>query len=223
VIRQRGFQGQRAIGHLRQLLIGRRYRAGDALPIDVIAAEIGVSRQTVLEAIRILAAEGLVTIIPQVGCHVARHSIEEIGDFFLLFAQVEGLLAGLAARRHHPEDLQRLRFLSREIDAYRAPGVAPADRANGYQSVNRALHGWLHQMARSPETARLAESCWDRSDFHIATAGETLLFSDRLDPAHEEHEAIIAMIEQGNQPAAETLMRNHILGFRAEIMDRLVD
>ena len=217
----RGHQAQRAYMAIKDKLLNGAFRPGDTLSIEALAAEIGVSRQPVLEAMRRLSGDGMVEIIPQVGCRVARHDSQSIGDFFFLFATVESLAARLAAERRDLVGLKRLARLSDDIEALTRPGASENDRANGYQRLNREFHGQIHAMAEAPEIVRLAASFWDRSDFHIANAGQTALFSDRLELAHDDHEEIMDALERGDGPQAEALMRDHILGFRAAILQRL--
>src|ERR1700719_2612211 len=116
-----GERRARAYQQIKHSLISGRYRPGDELSVESIAAELEISRQPVMEAMRILSREGFIEIIPQVGCRVAIHSVADLGDFFRLFATVEGLSASLAAERWDAEELVRLRRVSEEIDSFRAP------------------------------------------------------------------------------------------------------
>ena len=215
---QRGFQGRRALDFVKDQLVTGRYAPGMPLPIDSLAAQCGVSRQTMLEAMRALAGDGLVSIVPQVGCQVAVHTIQQIGDYFLLFARVEGMLAGLAAARRVPEDLPRLRSINAEIDALRASKYTVRQRAENHRLLNHEFHGHIHNIARTPEIAKLAKGFWDRSDFHLATTPQSHIYAERLEIATDQHGDIIALIEDGDQKRAEKLMLNHVLGFRDAII-----
>ena len=189
--------------------------------IDELASEIGVSRQPIMEAMRRLAAERLVEIIPQVGCRVATHSLEDIGDFFRMFASIEGLLAQLAAERHEVGELRRLRLISGEIALLRSPKVNAAARSEGYRTLNREFHGIIHAMARAPEIATLAESCWDRSDFHLTSSSSHRLFAERLHEAQDEHESVIKLLASRKAKLASATMMEHILSFRHQLIEAL--
>ena len=218
---QRASQGQRALDFIKGQLVTGCYAPGDTLPIDSLATEIGVSRQTVLEAMRSLAKAGLVSIVPQVGCQVAVHTSELIGDFFLLFARVEGMLAGLAAARHAPAQLHRLRSIESEIAALLAPEFDQSQRGERHRILNHEFHGHIHSLAQAPEIAVLAKSFWDRSDFHLATTPDAQIYADRLAIADHEHEDIIVSIQERDQERAEKLMRDHVLGFRSAVLEGL--
>jgi DNA-binding GntR family transcriptional regulator len=217
----RGSQGQRAYEHVKQQLLRGRFLPAQMLSIDELAAEVEVSRQPILEAMRRLATERLVEIIPQVGCRVATHSAQEIGDFFQLFATIEGLLAQLAAVRHDERELRRLRTVSKEIGTLRSPGVDAAGRSEGYRSLNREFHGLIHDMARAPEIASLAQSCWDRSDFHLTSSSSLRLFAERLDEAQDEHDALITVLATRKGQLAQVTMTEHILSFRSLLLAAL--
>jgi DNA-binding GntR family transcriptional regulator len=219
----RALQGQKALDFIRSALLAGRWRPGEALHIDSLASAVEVSRQTILEALRILAGQGLVTITPQVGCHVARHTPQQISDFFSLFASVEGLLAGLAAERSGGSDLEPLRWLSSRIGRLRTKSATEEQRANDHRELNRLFHAEMHRLARAPEIVSLAESFWDRSEFHIVTSVQTRLFSARLEDAHDEHEEIVNFISQGRKLEAERAMRQHVEAFRDSICHALLE
>lgn len=181
--------------------------------VDSLAAELNVSRQPVLYAMRQLANQQLVEVIPQVGCRVANPNIEEMGDFFLIFSTVEGLIAQLAAERHKEMDLHRLHIISEQINGLKKDGIKEDSRSEGYRIFNREFHGVIHQMACASEMIALAQSYWDRSDFYMTCASSRRMFSERLLEAHDEHELLIEAIAARNVTQAFELMRSHISAF----------
>jgi DNA-binding GntR family transcriptional regulator len=218
---QSGERRARAYQQIKHWLISGRYKPGDDLSVESIAAELAISRQPVMEAMRILSREGFIEIIPQVGCRVAVHSVADLGDFFRLFAAVEGLSASLAAERWDAEEMVRLRRVSEEIGSFRAPRFSDRERSEAYRTLNRTFHGIIGEMARASMVSQLAQSFWDRSDFHLSAASHYLLFSERLDVAQADHEEILAALQNRDGIAAETLMIAHILGFRMRLLETL--
>ena len=93
---------------LRERLLEGRYPAGTRLPTDDLRAELGVSKQPVMEALRRLAADGMVQIVPQVGCLVTGYDLHEVEDFYLAFGGFEGSIAGIAALRRTDDQLAEL-------------------------------------------------------------------------------------------------------------------
>ena len=98
--------GELAQQEIKGRLLDGIYTPGQKLVVEDLSAEFGVSRQPIMEALRVLSAEGLVTIIPQVGCRVASYGAQEVRDFFALFATMEGAVAALAATRRTDADLR---------------------------------------------------------------------------------------------------------------------
>ena len=73
-----------------------------------------------MEALRRLAADGMVEIVPQVGCLVTGYDLHEVEDFYLVFGGFEGSIAGIAALRRTDEQLAELGRHLERIGALRS-------------------------------------------------------------------------------------------------------
>lgn len=217
----RGTQGEHAYQYVKQEILRGRFKPSELLPINTLAAEAEVSRQPIFDAVRRLSSEQLVDVIPQVGCRVAVHNFQQMADFFILFAAVEGLLARLAAERHVVEDFRKLRRISSEIGQLRDPDVDMPARSEGYRALNHEFHRIIHEMARAPEIASLCESFWDRVDFYLTTSSGVRHFAERLFIAHDEHESLIDILEARDGATAAMAMSEHIMGFRDSLLSSL--
>ena len=185
-------------------LVGARYAFGQAILVKELAAETGVSRQPIMTALSRLAADGFVRIVPQVGCQVVSPTPAEIGDFFLMFQRMEGLLAELAAVRRTDEQLQELKRLQRRIVQLEDEGEA---LGREYSTLNRSFHQLLHVMARSPLLDARQRANFNMSDFFI---NHSIGF-DRLQPGSaQEHDAIINAVERRSADRARAVMEVHI-------------
>jgi DNA-binding GntR family transcriptional regulator len=200
---------EKAYLHVKGLLLEGDHRPGDWLPIDEIAANLKISRQPVMDAIRRLAAEGFVDIVPQVGSRVRQSSEDEIRDFFRLFAAGEALIAELAATRASSSDVTNLRLLSNQIGELQNLKLDDAERGRLYRTMNRRLHSELRRIIQSPALAEIVEGLGDRSDFYIASAS-TPVFAPNLHQAHAEHEAVIKAIANSWPDLARQAMEEHI-------------
>jgi DNA-binding GntR family transcriptional regulator len=193
---------------MKHMLVSGQFAPDEWFPIDKIAAELKISRQPVMDAIRRLSIEGFVEVVPQVGCRARKPEISEIRDFFKLFAEGEALVAELAATRADPQNVLSLRLISSQIGMLaKQKDVENSDDL--YRTLNRQLHAEMRRAARSPSLAEIVESLGDRSDFFIACA-KGRVFSPNLAIAHTEHEEIIEAIAQGNGRKARSAMKNHI-------------
>jgi DNA-binding GntR family transcriptional regulator len=211
-VNRRGMRLQSvAYEQIKEQLLEGRWPAGERLALETFKSQLGVSKQPVMDALRRLASDGLVEIIPQVGCRVASYDPQEVSDFFTLFAAFEGAIAGVAAGRRTDADLAHLHGMHTRIGAL--CGEQDVDgRAHGYRVLNREFHGLIHRMARSNIVEEMSLRMWDLSDFLINTAGVPHPLSSALDARHADHEAIYQALVVADTAAARTEMERHVLG-----------
>jgi DNA-binding GntR family transcriptional regulator len=183
-------------------LIGAKYRFGERILVKELAAETGASRQPIMAALNGLSADGFVRIIPQVGCEVINPTIREIGDFYKMFARLEGLLAELAAERRAPGQLKTLKETNRliRVDLREHGG-------EDYRDLNRTFHTTFHRMADSMLLDARQSSIFAMSDFFIM---QSIGFTPHMADAADEHEQIIAALERQDSQAARVAAEEHI-------------
>lgn len=206
--------GGRLSGHIYEVVKARlllgTVPSGGRLSVEALRSELGVSKQPIMDALRLLAADGLVEIRPQIGCVVASYSPGEVSDFFHMFAGLEGAVASVAARRCTPEALDHLEELSRrtrELGRQEDPLV----RSRGYLELNRGFHEGIHRMAGSRIIAETSRRMWDLSDFLINTSGISEPMADSVDERQDDHDRIRIALAGGDAAAAKAEMEQHIL------------
>jgi DNA-binding GntR family transcriptional regulator len=191
---------------------------GDWLSVVDIANQLGCSRVPVMEAIKRLAGEGFVVIVPQVGCRVAMPAADEVGDFFALFAAVEGCVTRLAAERRTTQDLRVFREVCARIDRELKRAGDAASRDPLYRHLNLLFHTEIHRMAGAPSACRIAAAMWDRSDFYIKVAFGSLYFTRRVRQAHL---AIRRALVAGDGDRAERAVKAHLRAVGEAVSERL--
>ncbi|MHA6793092.1 GntR family transcriptional regulator [Pseudonocardia bannensis] len=196
---------------IKERLLEGGYAAGERLQVEALKAQFQVSKQPVMEALRRLSGEGLVEIIPQVGCQVCSYPPQEVDDFFRLFGGLEGTIAEVAAARRTEAQLQRLAQVEDHIARLRAE-VDPGRRSHGYRVHNREFHAVVHEMAGSQIMAATSQRMWDLSDFLINTTGISTPLSEALDQRHADHERITEALRAQDGAAARREMESHIAG-----------
>lgn len=212
----RGRLAETAYEYLKAKLLDGGYAAGASVSVEEVVRALGVSRQPVMEAVKRLAGEGFLEIIPQVGCRVIAPERREIEDFFRVFSVTEGLCAELAATRASDAELDELGAVSKRLELKR--GQSPEDQAHRYRIHNREFHGQIHNMAHSQTLHAVARGLWDRSDFFINTAIGTVPFVLRVRDAVAEHADILAAIRRRDGGLARRRMEEHVFAF-ARAMD----
>src|SRR3954452_1757746 len=130
--------GSVAYEQIKEQLLEGRWAAGERLSLETFKSQLGVSKQPVMEALRRLDADGLVEIVPQVGCRVASYAPQERADFFTLFAAFGGAIGGVGAARRTDEDLATLRDMHARIGDLSAEEHDVDARFHGYRVLNRA-------------------------------------------------------------------------------------
>jgi DNA-binding GntR family transcriptional regulator len=196
---------------VKQRITAGRYRSGERLAIDLLRAELRVSKQPIMEALRRLSAEGLVTIVPQVGCHVATIAHADVVDFFAIMGAVEGRAAALAATRRTDAQLRELAQTSAQIGEIAAL-AEPQDRADRYLALNRRFHSIIHQMSGTAIVEELGRGFYDRADFFINGSTARSPMENVVAARHADHEGIRVALENGDADRAEVAARAHILG-----------
>jgi len=196
---------------IKERLLDGAFPGGEKLSVANLREEFGVSKQPIMEALRLLSADGLVEIYPQIGCVVTKYSPDEVSDFFRMFAAFEASVAQAAASRRSDSQLDDLRSLSRKMELLNEERDASVI-SKEYRLQNRKFHEAIHHMASSRIMADLSRRMWDLSDFLINTAGSYRAFGEVIIERNEDHAGIIEALELGEPELARERMEQHILG-----------
>ena len=215
-------RAEQAYEYLRTELLEGSLHPGDKLSVVALTEQLGCSRVPVMEAIKKLAGEGFIEIIPQVGCRIATPQVNDVGDFFRLFAAVESTVVGLAAKRRNKDDIENFKTLCLEIDQRLSTSGGPRDNDPIYRQLNLKFHSAIHYMARSPVCTQYATTLWDRSDFYIKIAFGSLYFSNFVKRAHrkmrrgiiagntdEAKNAAFAQLQSVGEHVVDALKKHH--------------
>jgi DNA-binding GntR family transcriptional regulator len=201
-ILERKTVAEAAAEELRMRILSGALQAGAQLRQEVLAAELGVSRIPLREALRLLEGEGLVTIVPHRGAVVSVLSPDEIGELFDLRVLVEPDLIRRAVPHMTPDDL-------REAEATLAGYKAALEHRDvgAWGRLNTRFHLALYRPARRPRSFALAQTLLDQADRY--TRMQLLLTEGQL-RAQQEHEALLAACRAGEIDQAGRLMEQHI-------------
>jgi DNA-binding GntR family transcriptional regulator len=185
---------------LRQAILTRRRKPGDRLVEDRLSEEMGVSRVPIREALRVLAAEGLVEVQPRRGASVANVSPEVARDLVEVRATLEGLNARLAARHHEDAIVAELR---RVLEAGNA--AAQSRNLDDLVRLNGEFHDKLAEAGRNSILWDIMRSLRERTSLVFAanTAG-------RAEQDWDEHSRILAAVIDGDEELASVLATRHV-------------
>jgi DNA-binding GntR family transcriptional regulator len=142
--------GDLVAAHLRRMVFTGEYRPGDRVRQDEIAAELGVSRIPVREAIIALDREGWVTVEPHRGAFVRGIDADYVRDHYELYGLIFGLMASRVVQR--ADDEGRTRVLA----AAKIVADADASDPGEFNTVNRAFLRILQEECHSPRLTSMA-------------------------------------------------------------------
>ncbi|MFC4120987.1 GntR family transcriptional regulator [Nonomuraea zeae] len=200
-----------ACSRLRELILDGTYPPGARLTEMEAATTLEMSRTPVREALRALAADGLVRPSGR-GVVVVALERDALDEAYQVRAALEALTAELAAARQRagriaPADLVSLRDLATETAAVTAEGrMAEAVR------LNRRFHRLIAELAGNSMALHTLERIWDQ--IQVSTL-RSLAPPSR--PAHVsgQHESLLAAITDGRPEEAAAISRAHVLDTRA--------
>lgn len=192
--------------------------SGTRLRQEALAAEFGVSRTPVREALRKLQESGLVELAPNRGAIVRMLTPHEIRDAYEVRAELEGLAAGLAARRIRQDQLERLRVAQagfrdalRQTAARRSDGgpTTTAEDRLRWSRANDAFHQGIHAAGGNAvldATLSGLRRSIPRDLSRIVLGESTSVLAENV----AEHDAILEAIERRDEEAARRLMHEHV-------------
>jgi DNA-binding GntR family transcriptional regulator len=195
-----GSLGKEVADQLRRLILTGRHKPGDRLVEDKLSIELGVSRVPVREALRALAAEGLVDIPPRRGASVAALSPGMARDLVEVRATLEGLNARLAARHHEAPIVAELQQVLTEGNR-----AALSGNVDDLVRLNSAFHDKLAEAGRNSVLWDIMRTLRERTSLVFArnTAARS-----REDWA--EHSRILAAVIDGDEELAALLATRHV-------------
>lgn len=197
---------------IREGILSGRYAAGERLVEARLAAELGVSRTRVREALARLEAEHLLARASGRGLVVTQLSPSEIEDMYALRLLLEGFAAARAAENVTFEELERLRELQNELVAAEqgADSAGDGERTaliRRVTEINKEFHNLIHIAARNrrlePVLRSVIEVPLMFTSFYWYTNRE-------LKEAANDHQAILDALEAREPERAEELMKRHI-------------
>jgi DNA-binding GntR family transcriptional regulator len=191
--------------------------SGTRLRQNALAAEFGVSRTPIREALRKLQAEGLIELQPHRGALVRGLSPREIRQAYEVRAELEALAAELAARRIRHDELDQLNQaqeqfregLARTVEAREQGGDAGGNQAARWGRANDQFHQVIQEAAGNDVLVEQLEHLhrsFPRDLSRIVLSESTPLLRANV----LEHEEIVAALERRDAAAARELMRRHV-------------
>jgi DNA-binding GntR family transcriptional regulator len=213
---------------LEEAIVAGEIAPGTVLRQEQLSEQFQVSRTPVREALRRLAALGLVSFVPNRGVRVRTLSRDELREAFLVRAELEGLATELATPRITEEGLEALdraekHFAQLTLQLRRRSRDGSQDGAlvASWVSANHAFHDVIYAAADAPFVERLAKSARRSFFTHIVWAAG--LDIDHLYEQNDaQHRAIREAIAARSAQGARVLAREHVLA-SGRLLETILD
>lgn len=187
---------------LEQMIITGEFADGERLDEIRLAERFNVSRTPLREAFQVLAASGLVELLPRRGAFVRHPAFHEMIEMFEVMAEMEAFCGRLAARRVTPEVLAEIRETVIACEA-----AVEAGDTDGYYRENGRFHHLIYTASGNEflagEAQRLHRRLQPFRRMQLRVRG-------RMGQSLTEHRQILDALEAGDSDAAETILRDHV-------------
>ena len=188
---------------IRNMVFDRVLAPGQWIDELALAREWQISRTPLREALKVLAAEGLVTPVPRQGSKVAEMSEDDADELLPVMALLEGRCAFEAVRKASNADIRALQQLHEKLERH-----AAAHNVDGYYQANHEFHSKVQALARN---RWLDRATTDLRRFVRLLRGRQLNWPGRIDASINEHRVLLDAIVQRDAARAERVMHDHLM------------
>jgi DNA-binding GntR family transcriptional regulator len=202
----------RGASALRRRILAGEVRPGRPLREVALAAELGVSRNTLREILLMLAAEGLVQHVPHHGARVVQLGVRDARDLYL----VRGVIESAAIERVASRRLEVAEYLSAAVDRLEA-----AAAAHDLDRLVEADLGFHRSLAAVLDSDRLA-AVFQTIETQLRLAFSIVAFADREyerpEPLVDEHRRLQKLITDGTVERAKDALLEHLAKYETRLI-----
>lgn len=184
---------------LRQRIFQRELEPGSWIDELKLAEEYGISRTPLREALKVLAAEGLVTMKVRRGAYVTEVSEKDLADVYHLLSLLESDAAGVVAERASPAQRAELQALHAQLEA-------AADQRDRFFALNEQFHMLVLEMADNRWRQQMVA---DLRKVMKLNRHNSLFKTGRINESLAEHRAIMSALVAGDGALTVQRMREH--------------
>jgi DNA-binding GntR family transcriptional regulator len=227
-----GVASHRIADELRAAILDGTYLPGMRIRQEDLAARSGASRIPAREALRLLAAEGLVTLVANSGAWVTRLTLAQVGEAYLIRERLEPLLLRASMDRLDDAAAGRLARLAAEMESVTAGGD-PVAGVDAFLRADREFHLASYAAAAHGETWQIIGRMWNTTQHYrreftrlAAQSGGGPAGTGKPDAGgpggglsvtHLEHRLLLDAIQRRDGDDAERALVTHIRRTRLEL------
>jgi DNA-binding GntR family transcriptional regulator len=210
---QRANLHQQVANRLRQMLVEGRIAPGAKLNERELSEVLDVSRTPLREAIKMLAAEGLVELLPNRGAIAVELTEDDIRHTFELMGGLESLSGELAAQRITDAELAEIRAMHFEMMA-----AYTRRDLSGYYRLNALIHRAINIAAKNP----ILSATYDRINARLqALRFRSNQDEDKWQTAMREHELMVEALSTHDAAAMRAVLATHLKNKLDVVLEQL--
>lgn len=199
--RGHGGAGERIAARLRAAILRGELAPGTRIRQEDLADRHGASRLPAREALRMLEAEGLVTVVPNAGAWVSRLGLAECEELYRVRERIEPLLLALNVPLLTDEQIDHLAQLADRLEQ--------AGDVEEFLELDREFHLSSYGSAPTIMLGDLVERLWNRTQ-HYRRAFTRVFSSEGDRSVHHEHHLIVSALRRRDAEEAERVIASHI-------------
>lgn len=187
---------------LREMIFSGELEGGERVPEKLLCERFGISRTPLREALKVLASEGLLHLLPNRGARVATLTAEAVEEIFPVMGALEALAGELACRHATAAEIAEVKALHYQMALHHTKG-----ELQPYFRLNQQIHEKILEAARNPTLTQQVRSLAGRVRLARFRAN---MSATRWDRAMAEHEEILAALEARDGAALADVLRRHL-------------
>jgi DNA-binding GntR family transcriptional regulator len=203
-----GAAGARIAGELRDAILNGEYDPGARIRQDDLAERYGSSRVPVREALRMLEAEGLLTVVANTGAWVTELTLADCEELYRIRERIEPLLLTYSAPALPPASIDRLAEL--------ADAMESTDDVEEFLRLDREFHLGSYAAATTTVLGDLVLRLWNRTQ-HYRREYTRVFHATGDRSAHYDHQLLVAALRRSDVEEAERILSAHIRRTRLEL------
>jgi len=190
------------VGHIREMIFSGELPSGERVPEKHLCQRLAVSRTPLREALKVLASEGLLDLLPNRGARVARLTTEDVDEMFPVMGALEGLAGELACERISDAGIDEIRALHYQMASHHK-----RQALNEYFQLNQRIHARIFDAAGNATLGAIYHSLTARIRMARYQAN---LSRARWDDAMAEHEEILRALAKRDGQRLATVLKQHL-------------
>jgi DNA-binding GntR family transcriptional regulator len=203
-----GAAGARIASELRDAILNGEYAPGARIRQEDLAERTGASRVPVREALRMLEAEGLLTLVANTGAWVSRLTLADCEELYRIRERLEPLLLTYSVPALTPAAIDHFAELAEAMER--------ADDVEEFLRLDREFHLGSYSGAETAVLGELVLALWNRTQ-HYRRAFTRVFRAEGDRSVHHDHQLLVAAFRRGDTEEAERILTAHIRRTRLEL------